>query len=425
MNEKKGHSRRKDLREKEGGDGAVKKFSYVAVDRRQKKISGSYLAESEDDLRRQLVQQGLYLVRCRAAPETSPKASFFSLSSRVKLSELTTFCRQFAIMVNVGISVLDSLKLLQRQRFSGLFKKVLYVMAEDVQSGLLLSQAMKKHRKVFPEFFCSMVSVGERGSSLDAVLVHVADYYERAAALRKKVKSAASYPAILLALTVGLVVLMAMFVIPRFQAAFAAMDMEMPALTMAIFRFSAYLKENWRLLFLCVCGVIACLCLVGRTRKGRYFYHTLAVKAPALGRYSAYSVSSRFARSFGMLLAGGMDAINALEIIANTLGNQYVERRFREAVNEVKKGTGLTMAFASCRLFPQLLLQMMSIGEKTGAMDEVLLGSCQHLDELTEGALQALTGFIQPVLLAILGGTVGLLFLAVYSPIITIMQNYL
>jgi len=403
----------------------LEKYSYIAVNQNRKQFSGSFLAESEDDLRRKLSQQGLYLISAKVASQKAVQASFFSTKRKVSLSELTTFCRQFSIMINVGISVVDSLNMLLQQNFSGLFKKVIYVMAEDVQSGLMLSEAMRKHKKIFPEFFQSMVYVGEKSGSLDTVLVNVADYYEKTTALRKKIRSAMTYPAILLAMTIGLVGLMVFYVIPTFQRALSSMNMEMPALTMAIFNFSTYMLQNWRKIFLYVVGAITFFVMVGRTKRGKYLYHTIMLKVPPFRSFTRYSVASKFARSFGLLLYSGVDIVGALDLISNLLGNKNIEKHFALAVTDVKKGMPMTMAFEAYDLFPQLLIQMMSVGEKTGAMDEVLMNSCKHFDELTDNALQSITSLIQPILLTIMGGSVGVMFLAVYSPIITIMKSYM
>ena len=401
----------------------MKKYSYVAVNQNRKQFTGSFLAENEDDLRRQLSQQGLYLVSAKIVSDKSPKASFFSVGSKVSLGELTVFCRQFSIMINVGISVVDSLNMLQQQKFSGLMKKILYMMSEDVQSGLLLSEAMQKHKKTFPEFFRSMVFVGEKSGSLDKVLVNVADYYEKSAALRKKIKSAMSYPAILLALTIGLVALMVFYVIPTFQKALSTMELEMPALTMAIFNISNFMIENWRKIAVIVMSVIAFFILLGRTKQGKYLYHTFMVYVPPIKAFTSYSVASKFARTFGLLLYSGMDIVASLDLVTTLLGNKNVEKRFRLAVTDIKKGMNMTLAFEAYHLFPQLLMQMIAVGEKTGALDEVLMSSCRHFDELTENALQGITSLIQPILLVFMGGAIGVMFLAVYSPIITIMKG--
>ena len=401
----------------------MKKYSYVAVNQNRKQFTGSFLAENEDDLRRQLSQQGLYLVSAKTVSDKSPKASFFSVGSKVTLNELTVFCRQFSIMINVGISVVDSLNMLQQQKFSGLMKKILYMMSEDVQSGLLLSEAMEKHKKTFPEFFRSMVFVGEKSGSLDKVLVNVADYYEKSASLKKKIKSAMSYPAILLALTIGLVGLMVFYVIPTFQKALSTMSLEMPALTMAIFNVSNFMIDNWRKIVMILFVVIAFFVLLGRTKSGKYLYHTIMVYVPPLKSFTSYSVASKFSRTFGLLLYSGMDIVASLDLVTTLLGNRNVEKRFRMAVTDIKKGMNMTLAFEAYRLFPQLLMQMIAVGEKTGALDEVLMSSCRHFDELTENALQSITSLIQPILLVFMGGAIGVMFLAVYSPIITIMKG--
>ena len=181
--------------------------------------------------------------------------------------------------------------------------------------------------------------------------------------------------------------------------------------------------DNWRKIVMILFAVIAFFVLLGRTKSGKYLYHTIMVYVPPLKSFTSYSVASKFSRTFGLLLYSGMDIVASLDLVTTLLGNRNVEKRFRMAVTDIKKGMNMTLAFEAYRLFPQLLMQMIAVGEKTGALDEVLMSSCRHFDELTENALQSITSLIQPILLVFMGGAIGVMFLAVYSPIITIMKG--
>lgn len=400
----------------------MQKYKYVAVDVDGKKFKGFFLAENESDLRMQLSRQRLYLVRATPVSD-APPSSFFSVSGNVSMPELTSFCRQFAIMFSSGISIVDSLAVLKEQSYSGFFKKVLAMVYEDVKSGILLSEAMAKHKKVFPNFFTSMTYVGEQSGSLDTVLRSVADYYETDTKIKNKTKSAMVYPIFLLVLMLAIVILMVAYVIPTFENALASMNVEMPQITVIIMDISHWFTANWMYLFLVVIAVAALLILFGRTEKGKYLFDTLLLNMPIFGKVQIALLSSQFARGFGLLLSGGVDVVDAMQTVAPILGNKNVERRFRLATEDVCQGKSLTTALSDHKLFPEMLIQMVSVGEKTGSLDQVLLQSCSYFDDQAERALNTMTTMIQPIMLGVMGGVVGVLFVAIYSPMLSIMQT--
>lgn len=400
----------------------MQKYKYVAVDIDKRKFKGQFLAENEDDLRLQLSRQRLYLIK--AMPVSSkPPSAFFSVSGRVKTKELTTFCRQFAIMINSGISIVESLAVLREQSYSDFFKRVLAAVYEDVKVGFLLSEAMAKHKKVFPQFFTSMTYVGEQSGMLDEVLRSIADYYETDAKIRSKTVSAMLYPIFLAVLMIAIVVLMVAFVIPTFEDSLAELEVEMPPLTMAVMGISHWFAANWKYTVLGVVALVMILLAVGRTPKGTYFFHTLLLHIPLAGKVQTALISAKFARGFGLLLSSGMDVVDAMSVISAVLGNKNVEKRFQLATADVREGQSITSALTKYRLFPTILIQMVSVGEKTGSVDKVLLQSSSYFDEQAERLLTGMTTLIQPIMLGIMGLIVGLLFYAIYSPMIAIMQT--
>ena len=400
----------------------MQKYKYVAVDIDKRKFKGQFLAENEDDLRLQLSRQRLYLIK--AMPVSSkPPSAFFSVSGRVKTKELTTFCRQFAIMINSGISIVESLAVLREQSYSDFFKRVLAAVYEEVKVGLLLSEAMAKHKKVFPQFFTSMTYVGEQSGMLDEVLRSIADYYETDAKIRSKTVSAMLYPIFLAVLMIAIVVLMVAFVIPTFEDSLAELEVEMPPLTMAVMGISHWFAANWKYTVLGVVALVMILLAVGRTPRGKYFFHTLLLHIPLVGKAQTALISAKFARGFGLLLSSGMDVVDAMSVISAVLGNKNVEKRFQLATADVREGQSITSALTKYRLFPTILIQMVSVGEKTGSVDKVLLQSSSYFDDQAERLLTGMTTLIQPIMLGIMGLIVGLLFYAIYSPMIAIMQT--
>lgn len=400
----------------------MQKYFYHAVDINKKAFKGYFLAENEEDLRLKLSQQKLFLISAKPVSDKPPQA-FFSVTGKVSVKELTTFCRQFAIMIDSGISIVESLDVLKDQAYSSFFRRVINNVYEDVKVGHPLSEAMSKHKKVFPNFFTSMTYVGEQSGMLDDILRSVADYYETESKIKSKTKSAMIYPVFLLCLMLAIIVLMVVFVIPTFEDALSKLEVEMPALTMAILDVSHWFTENWMYPGLGVIVIGFIIFLAGRTEKGKYFFDTLKIKLPIVKNVQISLISARFARGFGLLMSGGMDIIEAMQVISSVLGNKNVERRFNFAINDVKEGKSLTQALNDHKLFPMLLIQMVSVGEKTGNVDRVLLDSSSYFDLQAERSLNAMVSMIQPVMLVLMGGVVGVLFYSIYAPMLSIMQT--
>lgn len=401
----------------------MKKFKYTAVNLKHEEVSGIFIAKNEKDLAVQLAKQDLYLVSVSPYSGQTP-SSFFTLGTgAVKLTEITTFCRQFAIMINAGIPLIGCLESLKDQAYSSYFRKILQVIFEDVKSGLMLSEALEKHKKVFPEFFRNMILVGETSGKLELVFNSLADYYERDAALKRRTKSALIYPIMLVFLTIGIIALMLGFVVPAFRSSLVQLNIKPEGLTKVVYDISDFLTANWTILLLVVIVIALGIFVFGRTEKGKYVGDTLKLKLPLIRKVSINMLTAKFARSFGLLLSSGMDVVDALDVMYNVLGNRYLRVRFRKASDDVKQGTPLAMAFERYKVFPPMLLQMISVGEKTASIDEVLIRSCNYFDSEVESSLMALTSVIQPIMLAIMGTVVAILFLAIYSPMLSIMTQ--
>ena len=401
----------------------MKQYKYTALTMDKKKITGTFLAEDEKDLSIQLAKQNLYLVSASLYSGKTPSAFFTTGTGKVSMSELTVFCRQFSIMISAGIPVLDCLESLKEQSYSSYFKSLLQIIYEDVKSGIVLSEALNKHRKVFPDFFRNMIYVGEVSGKLDNVLSSLADYYENDASIKRKTKSAFSYPIMLLCMTVGIVVLMLVFVIPTFREALSSLEVPMTGFTKIIYSFSDFMIANW-LYVLAVFVVIAgAIFLFARTQVGTVFFDKMKLTIPGIKTLQTNMITARFAKAFALMISSGMDISEALDATVIIIGNKDAERRFKLASEEVKHGSKLAASFEKYKLFPQITLQMIAVGEKTASLDTVLNRSCAFFDEQVETSLNSLTSKIQPIMLIVMGAVIGSMFIAVYSPMISIMQN--
>lgn len=404
----------------------MQKFKYTAVDINKQKFTGIFMAQDERDLAVQLAKQNLYLVSSSSYSGGTPKSSFFSLSlssGKVKMSEITTFCRQYAIMINSGMSILACIDSLRKQAFSSFFKGILDVVYEDVKGGVMLSEALNKHKKVFPDFFRSMIKVGEVSGKLDLVFNSLADYYETDARIKKRVKSALSYPIMLAVLMVGIVVLMLLYIVPTFRESLSSLEVPVEGITKIVYDISDALLANWKSALLFIVAIVGIFWLIGLTEKGKYFFDVLKLKLPLIGKVSIDLVTARFARGFGLLLSSGMDIVDAMESIVIVLGNRDIAARFKKATDDVRHGMSMSKAFEKHKLFPDILVQMIAVGERTAAIDEVLNRSCAFFDEQVESTLTKVVGTIQPIMLILMGGIVAMLFVAIYSPMLSIMNG--
>lgn len=401
----------------------MQKYKYTAVNLQKHKIKGIFIAKDEEDLAEQLAKQSLFLVSAKPYAGGTPSAFFTWGTGKVGMGELTSFCRQFAIMINTRIPILECLDILKNQPYTTYFKNILGVIYEDVQSGMLLSEALNKHAKVFPNFFRSMINVGELSGKLDQVLNSLADYYEKDADLRRKIKSALAYPMMLAGMTVGIIILMLALVIPTFRETLDQLGVEVTGLTAAVYAVSDFLLAWWQYLLagIVVLGLLAFL--IARTEFGGYACDVLLLKLPIIKTIQINMITSRFARAFALLLSSGMDLNEALYATEIVIGNRYMVKKFHEASEAVRGGMSLTNAFESYELFPSMMIQMITIGERTNSLDDVLTRSCSFFDAEVETSMNSLTNKIQPIMLLIMGVIIGTLFLATYSPMISIMTE--
>lgn len=401
----------------------MQKYKYTAVNLQNQKIRGTFIAKDEKDLAEQLAKQSLYLISSSVYTGNTPSAFFTLGTGKVKGSELTTFCRQFSIMLNTHIPLLECIDIQKNQPYSAYFRKILDVIYDDVKSGLLLSEALDKHAKVFPEFFRSMTYVGEKSGKLDLVFNALAEYYERDAAQKSKLRAALSYPIILLVMTVGIAVLMLTFVIPKFQDALSDMQVPIEGITKTVYDISDFVLEWWRFILVGVILLAILIFAVLKTEKGKYARDVLLVTLPLIRTLQINTITTRFARAFSLLLSSGMDLTEAMAAAEVTITNRFMKKRYRLATDYVCHGMSLTNAFESIKIFPVMLIKMITVGEKTNALDDVLTRSCTFFDAQLEASFNSFSSKIQPIMITIMGLVVGSMFIAIYSPMLSIMST--
>ena len=401
----------------------MQKYKYTAVNLENKKIKGTFIAEDEKDLAEQLAKQSLFLIKWSIYTGNTPSAFFTLGTGKVTQPELTSFCRQFAIMLNTHVPLLECIDILKNQSFSSYFRKILEVMYDDVKGGMLLSEALEKHAKVFPDFFRSMTYVGEMSGRLDIVFNALADYYERDASMRQKLVSAMAYPIVLLVLTFGIAIAMLVFIIPTMKGSLKDMDVPIEGITKVIYDMSDFVLE-WGYAIIAIVIILGLIIFAFlMTEKGKYVRDVLLLKIPLLKTIQTNTLTARFARAFALLLSSGTDLTDALDAVSVVITNRYMRKHFLVAVDYVRHGMSLTNAFESVGLFPTMLTKMVTIGERTNSLDDVLTRSCNYFDTQLEASFTSFSSKIQPIMFVFMGLVVGVMFIAVYSPMLSMMST--
>ena len=342
---------------------------------------------------------------------------------RVTSKDVMIFTRQFSTLIDAGLPLVQSLKVLSDQTDNTTFKAALRDINGSVQSGGTLSDSMRKFPAMFDELYCNLIAAGEAAGILDSILTRLAEYIEKSERLKRKVKGAMVYPAVILFVATCVIAVIMVWVIPVFQEVFAGMGRELPPLTRAVIGFSEFLSNNivWILL-----GLIALGFAVGRlirTGPGRWFVDTLALKLPVFGDMMRKMAVAKFSRTLATMLQAGVPIIGSLDIVASTAGNKVIEEAIIESRMAIAEGRSLTDPFLESGVFPSMVTQMIAVGEESGALDTMLTKVADFYDEEVDSAVEAVTALMEPLLIIFLGVSIGILVVAMYLPIFSMGEG--
>jgi type IV pilus assembly protein PilC len=380
-------------------------------------VKGTMKANSRADLERVLRQNRILVASItRRAPEIQIR-----IGTGIKKVEVSRFTRQFATMIGAGLPMVQCLEILSSQTENKELGKVIGSVKEAVQSGATLSDALKKHPKIFDQLYVNMVEAGEVGGALDAILVRLAVYREKADQLIRKVKGAMVYPSVIVVVATLVTVGMLTFIVPTFAKMFGGVGAELPAPTLVVLSISYFLKANF--IYLTV-GGIALLALFiwwKRTPAGHLMFDKFLLKTPVFGNLVRKSSVARFTRTLGTLLASGVSILEALEITAKTAGNLVVANAINKSVLSIAEGDTITGPLKSTGVFPPMVTQMIGVGERTGGLDEMLNKIADFYDEEVDEAVTALTSVIEPIIIVIMGIIIGGILIAMYLPMFDII----
>jgi type IV pilus assembly protein PilC len=399
-------------------------FQYKVKDKTGKVVEGSLEAENAQLVVGKLREMGYVPIEIQQAGGGGLKRELKipGFTDRVKLKDVAVFSRQFATMINSGLSLLRSLYILAEQTENKALGEIINQVRLDVEKGSSLSAALAKHPKAFNRLYISMVRAGEIGGVLDSVLLRLADTIEKQVELRRKVKSAMTYPVVVAVLVLLIVTAMLLFVIPMFEDLYKELGGKLPAPTQLLINISKLCRKLW---WLIIGGEIAAVFGFRKwinSENGRQRWDALKLKMPIFGGLVRKTALARFGRTLSALVRSGVPILESLDIVAETSGNWVVAQAVRDTQAAVKRGDPLSRKLEDHPVFPPMVVQMMAVGEETGALDEMLDKIADFYDQEVEATVDALTSLIEPLLIVVMGICVGGMVIALYMPMFNIIK---
>ncbi|MBM4290772.1 MAG: type II secretion system F family protein [Deltaproteobacteria bacterium] len=379
---------------------------------------GTHEAATERDVHVYLRQRELNPIVVRK--QLGPKLNLSFLAPSVKRQEIVVFVRQFATMIDAGLPLVQCLDLIASQQDNRTFKAVLTDIKETVAGGSTFAQALKRHPKVFDDLFVNLVAAGEMGGILDTILNRLAAYIEKNAKLARQVKSAMAYPVGISVVAAVVIFVLLRFVIPSFESMFTSMGGQLPGLTQVVINLSHWLAANTVFVLAGGTAFVYGFKRVTATARGRYVFDGFMLKLPLFGALLKKVAVARFTRTMGTMLASGVPIIEALDIVSKASGNKVIEEGLVFVKEQVGQGSLMAPPLAKTNIFPNMVVQMIAVGESTGAMDVMLTKIADFYDDEVEAAVNGLTSMMEPLMMMVLGGIVGTILVAMYLPIFTI-----
>lgn len=392
-------------------------YKYTVRDKAGKTTEGSLEGENKDAVSARLRQMGYVIVSLEESGGLVASMSSVTFGTGVKPKDITIFARQFSTMINAGLSLTKCLTILGQQTESAGLRTVIAQVGKDVESGQSLSDSLGRHPKIFPPIMVNMVRAGETGGVLDEVLGRVADNFESDQELKATIKSAMTYPIAMGALVLGILAAMMIFVVPVFQGMFESMGGQLPLPTQILVDISEGVRG--------MPGIITVVVLVAgimlfrwwkKTESGRLIWDTIKLRMPVFGQLVRKIALARFTRTFGTLVAAGVPILSALEIVGATSGNAVVENAVKKVRVAIKEGETIAKPLSESPVFPSMVVQMIAVGEETGALDSMLNKVADFYDAEVKAGVDGLTSLIEPLIMASMGLIVGGIVIALYMP---------
>jgi len=406
-------------------------FQVKAKDKTGQEVQQTTEAASKDALIKSLRDQGLFPTqikeqRTSKVAKKSGKSFSFGFGKRVGLKDLAIFCRQFATMINAGVSLVRCLDVLEQQTSNVGLKEIIRDIQAEVEGGATLSKSMTKYPRVFSELATGLVRAGEVGGVLDETLERLAVFMEKDLELRQKIKSAMTYPVLVLIVAIGIVSFLVMFILPKFMQLFLDLGMEesdFPAPTRLLMNISHFALDKWYIMIAIVVGLWIAVGRIKRTKTGKRYYDTVTLKLPVFGSLNHKIAVARFARTLSTLLSSGVPILQAMETVAGTVANDIIADAILLSRASIREGDTIAAPLAESKMFPPMVVQMITIGEETGQLDSMLEKVATFYEREVDAAVESLTAAIEPVMIVGLGFIVGFIVISMFLPLIGVIQN--
>lgn len=390
-------------------------YAFRAVDSFGATIKGEVESDSPTGVTQMLRNRGL--VALEVKPKTKSMELNIELFARVKLEDLSLLTRQLSTMISSGLSLMRALTVLEGQTESKLLKTTVVALRHDIETGSSLSAGLERHPKVFSELYVAMIRAGETGGFLEDALVRIADQLEAQNRLRRQVRSAMVYPAVVSSIALVVVTAMLIFIIPVFAGVFKEFNGKMPSLTVHTIQVSNVLRHQWYFVIFGTAGLVVGFRRWKASKRGRAVWDRLRLKTPAkIGPVVQKIALARWARTLSSLTSAGVPMLEAIDVTGRTAGNTVVERAMAAVHQSVQGGGMIATALAEESIFPALVTNMVRVGEETGALDATLSKVADFYEEQVEAAVKALTSILEPIMIAVVGSVVGFMILAMYLP---------
>ncbi len=397
-------------------------FKYVARDQDGKILNGTMGAETEADVVAALRKNNLMISSISEEKESAVKATAAKAGrgKKVKGEDVVIFTRQFATMVDAGIPIMQALDALAEQAVNPTLKSALTTIKQDIQLGTGLCEAFGKHPRIFDSLYINMIRVGESGGVLSVILERVAHYLEKSQRLKQKVQTAMIYPAVIVSMALLITMGLIIKVVPTFAQIYSSMGKELPAMTQMLIDLSNFLQKQFFLII--VSGIVFGFLFMKyrQTNAGRWQTDRIALKLPVFGDLMCKVAVSRFCRTFSTLNQSGVPILETLEIVGKTCGNRVIELIVDEVRDSVREGESIAQPLGKSKIFPTMVTRMISIGEKSGQLDKMLVKVAEFYDEQVDIAVDGLTKLIEPLIIGFLGIVVGFIVVALFMPILSL-----
>ncbi|MCL2052064.1 MAG: type II secretion system F family protein [Lachnospiraceae bacterium] len=397
-------------------------YAYRIITNDGKEKKGTMDAKTPEQLNQILKSQGNIVL---SVGEVGLMQKDFNVSfgqKKVKARDFSIFCRQIVSIIKAGVSIINALEMMKDSTENKTLKLALAGVHEDVSKGESLTSAMRKRKKVFPEMLCNMVEAGEASGGLEIAFSRMAVQFEKEDKLRKSIKKATIYPAVLVVLMIGLMFLLLMWVIPTFMGMFDEIGTEMNAYTQSIVNLSNFVQANWLAMLVVTFGTVFGLRWFGTTKPGKVFFGSLALKFPIFGPLQTKTACARLGRTLSTLLGAGIPLVEAVEITARSMDNYHFKNAMEDAKDQIMRGRSLSQPLKGSGLFPLMVSYMVGIGEETGNIEEMLENIADYYEDDVQVATDALMALLEPIIIIIMAVVVGAMIIAILMPMMDLYE---